>query len=647
MSLGKIRQRPVRRRWLFGMTVTAMAVFAALYIASASGVPPTTCAADHGVLQGPPQSPSCFESGDGNMVVDFAGDANSKPDNDWASVKSNAAYFHKTDIASSQSDDSFVSGQKQDTTCPDTTLHGNPPKDDFTDIASYTEQDTATGHQFLYGATIRYTTNGSASENIELKQSNVLCPGQPAGGVTVRTDGDKLLAIDYHPSAPPDFHVLTWTTTGACFVSSDTAPCWGAAVTTLGANGAIGSTNGSTISAANNSISTPAVTLNAGQFAEFGVDLATAGIIPTGSCKAFPQTVWESRSSGSSFVSTTKDISIENKTISNCGEIRVIKQTNPRGLDSNFSFTSNLPAASASTTLTGTACSYTSAVAADGTFTLNDTGNTGKTQGSTACDQNSQGNTVDEASLIAGTYTVTETAPSGSFGFGSVTCTGGTTSTDQTTRTATITLAPNDVVTCLYTNNRLTGALKISKLSAKTGLAVTNAGAVFCYDSTSGCGSVGHAGTSVTDTTDGTSGDSDNAVGSVCVSGVAVGTYYVNETSPPTGYAGPPVADANQSVTVVGGTNCTDNLPAAGATATFHDPPLADVQIRWKDDGSNELSLDGTVASGLSCTTSATTGTQDRTDTTGWKNTLLVPNIQVTSGSTPNVTLTCTVKIDP
>jgi hypothetical protein len=645
MSLGKIRQRPVRRRWLFGITVTALAVFAALFIASASGTPPAECSVASIVVPG---SPSCFESGDGNMKVDVTGA------NDWASVKSNAAYFHKVDVSSSQSDDSFVSGQKQDTTCPDTYLHGNPPKDDFTDIASYNEL-ASNGDEYLYGATIRYTANGSASENVELKQSSVLCPGQPTGGVTVRTDGDKLLAIDYHPSAAPDFHVLTWitdnTSEGPCFVSNDVAPCWGAAVTTLLSNGANGLTNQTTIPSGENSIQSPAQSLVAGQFAEFGVNLRVAGIVPANTCKAFPQTVWESRSSGSSFVSTTKDISIENKTISNCGEIRIIKQTNPRGGDNSFSFSSNLPTESATTSLVGATCTYTSAVAADGSFSLNDKNNANQTA-DTDCAHNDQSNTVDEPNLFGGTtYTVTEGAPVSPYGFGSVSCSGGSgVTTDQTARSASIPLNAGDIVTCLFTNNLLKGALKISKLSAKTGNAVLKAGAVFCYDGTTGCGGTGHAGTSVTDNG---SGDSDTAIGSVCVPNLTVGTYYVNETSPPPGYAGPVSTDAtDQSVTVVGGTNCDTgagaNPPGAGATATFHDPPLADVQIRWKDDGSGELSLDGTVANGLSCTAgSATTGTQDRTDTTGWKNTLLVPNIQVTSGSTPNVTLTCTVKIDP
>ena len=46
-------------------------------------------------------------------------------------------FVHLADL-SNNSDDSFTPGQKQDTVCPDTTAHGNPNKDDFTDVAGWT-----------------------------------------------------------------------------------------------------------------------------------------------------------------------------------------------------------------------------------------------------------------------------------------------------------------------------------------------------------------------------------------------------------------------------------------------------------------------------------------------------------------------------
>jgi hypothetical protein len=275
-------------------------------------------------------SPSNFEANDGNMVVNTTGN------NDWASVN----FVHVTDQSNSNSDNSFTPGQKQDTTCPDTTGHKNPGKDDFTDVASFDERNTTTGETYLYGATIRFTANGNASENVELKQSATLCPGQPTGGVTQRTPGDKLIAIDYlNGGTNVQFNVLTWIdgtdpTNPTCFVSNDQPPCWGANVQSLAANQAEGQANQAAITAANNPISNQALVV--GQFAEFGVNLSAAGIVPANSCQSFPQTVWESRSSGSSFVSSTKDIAIENHTIGNC---QSSVSTNPQSSTDNSTFT--------------------------------------------------------------------------------------------------------------------------------------------------------------------------------------------------------------------------------------------------------------------------------------------------------------------
>jgi hypothetical protein len=267
-----------RRRFLLA-PIFLVVLGALLVIASASGVLPG--------------SPSNFESNDGNMIVDTAGNS------DWANV----AFTRVDDAQAVNSDDSFEPGQKQDTTCPVVVGHKNPPKDDFTDIAEFTETNTTTGDTYLYGATIRVAANGNASENVELNQGTEgTCPGTT---LLARVAGDKLIAIDY-VSGGPQFHVLTWVTSGTCFVSNDLPPCWGADVAELDPAESEGAVNSSPITAANNPINNTA--LVAGQFAEFGVNLTEAGIIPPGSCKSFSQTVFESRSSGSSFVSSVKDI---------------------------------------------------------------------------------------------------------------------------------------------------------------------------------------------------------------------------------------------------------------------------------------------------------------------------------------------------
>jgi hypothetical protein len=544
-------------------------------------------------------SPSKFESNDGNMIVDTVGNS------DW----SNVAFTHVTDAAASTADNSFTPGQKQDTTCPSVEGHKNPGKDDFTDVASFSETNTTSGDTYLYGATIRYAANGNASENIELKQSSTLCPGQPTGGLTVRTAGDKMIAIDYlNGGTNVQFNVLTWVTSGSCLVGNDVAPCWGSTVITLNAAGAEGLASQAAITAANNPINHNA--LVAGQFAEFGVNLATAGIIPSGTCKAFPQTVWESRSSGSSFVSSTKDISIENKTISNCGQIIIRKVTvpSPDPNDTSFSYAATGGLSPSSFTLkNGEKQDYGSNVPA-GSYGVSETPNANYTLSNIDC----------SASTLTGGSTVTIGA-SGGFDAGDT--------------SVSIGLKASDIVDCTYTNTLKTGALKILKESTKTGNPlVANAGAEFCYSTSTGC--------TVTNVTDNGTGDDNSTTGSVCVSGVALGTYYVNETKAPSGYGG--ASQTDQSVTVVAGTNCTDNLPAAGATATFTNPPLSDLQVRFRDGGSGETSAT------ISCESpSGTVLTPDTTATAGWGANPPPSGITRTyAGLTPR-TVTCTIVIDP
>jgi hypothetical protein len=595
MSLGSFRHRPVRRRWVFGLTTVATTALLVFLVAAASGV-----------LTG---SPSSFESNDGNMTVEGGAGFH-----DWANV----SFTHVVDIASSQADDSFVSGQKQDTVCPDTYTHGNPPKDDFTDIASYSETNTGTGDTYLYGATIRYTANGSASENVELKQgTSGFCPGSTT--LLARTPGDKLIAIDYTQGGTQvAFNVLTWVASGACFVANDTAPCWGATVLTLSSAGAEGKVNQAAITAANNPISNAA--LVTGQFAEFGINLATAGIIPTGTCKAFPQTIWESRSSGSSFVSTTKDISIENKTISNCGQIKIIKRSNPRGLDQNFSFTSTLTDPPAP--VTSNSSPYCQADTSPSAFTLNDK------DGATG---DSSNNTENCLNVLPGNYTVTEGADPAGFVFGSLSCsatgTGSSGSQDGTVlKQANITIAAGGVVTCVYTNNQQLGAIKIIKETTKSGNAGLQ-GATF---------SITKGGTAISG-----SPFTSDANGVICVDGLGFGDYVVTETKAPDGYN---LDDSTgHTVTIDNNAKCSDD-PYVGESITFDDTPLTDLLVKVTSEAS------GGTKSSIDCVDSATPANEIGNSPAGVPT--MVDPAQVNADPTHGAplkpgTYTCTIVIDP
>jgi len=126
------------------------------------------------------------------------------------------------------------------------------------------------------------------------------------------------------------------------------------------------------------------------------------------------------------------------------------------------------------------------------------------------------------------------------------------------------------------------GAIRINKNSTKGDgtSAVSNAGAVF---SITGPGISGTL--SVTDDLTAAAPDEDANVGRVCVSGLQPGgTYTVNETSPPGGYAG--ATQVNQTVVAVAGDCTSGSLNAA----TFTNVPLGEITTGYNDGGSNETS---------------------------------------------------------
>ena len=524
-----------RKRFLFVPALLVVAT-ALVLVASASGV-----------LTG---SPSKFESGDdptlglGNEVVNTSGNS------DWITVSdgapAHAAYVHISDTAASNSDDSFTPGQKQDTTCPTTEGHKNPPKDDFTDVASYNEQ-AANGDVYLYGATIRYAANGNASENIELKQgTSGLCPGSTT--LLARTPGDKLLAIDYlGGGARPQFHLLNWVATGPCFVANDPAPCWGATVATLSSAVAEGGVSTSNFTVAQNPIS--GVAIKAGQFAEFGVNLAAAGIIPNnGTCSSFTQTVWESRSSGSSFVSSTKDVSLEDHTISNCASVSVTKVGSDGGSQEGAEFTL-YEGADTTGTIVGT------------------------------CTVDANGDCLPSfTNLNPGQYTIDETVTPANY-------------TKDASLPLTFTLAANENKELEFTDVLQTGAIVIAKTAKHAG---PNGSANLV------------AGFTITDFGSGTHTVSTDANGAACVDGLPPGDATVSETGPPTGYS----AGADQTVTVVGGTTCAN---ADGVVASFTNIPLTDItfSVDSQVDGGTASTMDCVDSGSNSVASGSTDGNGD------------------------------------
>jgi hypothetical protein len=415
---------------------------------------------------------STFAGGDGNLLTNPTAFGTT----DWQNVAGLSAGF---DLPSGKPDNSFGQGTKEDNPIVTVGLGSIPPnKSDLTRFYEASEFSTVDNHNFLYLGWERSNVLGTANFDFEINQAK-----QPdltvAGTVTLnRTPGDLLVTYDFNNGGgKPVIGLLRWLTSATvpvvpgvspnvCF-ASNTFPCWGDQLTLDGTD---------SIAAVNNldSVTDPLFPTSANyinpvpslQFGETAIDLTKANVFPPGTCEAFGSTFVRSRSS-SSFTAEIKDfIAPIPVNISNCGSIKIVKHTDPRGKDQVFSYTSNLPAEAPGTVngvpQGGVTCPGNSnaGVQADGSFCLNDAGN--------AAGGDSAGNTVYNNAVQVGSYHVTEGADPGGFTFENLSCTGGTTSTSG--KTVTITLAPDDQVVCTYVNQQNT---------ATSATQVSNAGPVF------------------------------------------------------------------------------------------------------------------------------------------------------------------------
>jgi hypothetical protein len=264
-------------------------------------------------------SGSVFEADDGNQMHTGA-------NMDWDNI---AGTFHQADLTNAF-DDSIGQGSKEDDPYPNTVVQGVPPKDDFKD--AFLNVERRNGSDYLYESTIRVAPNGSANLNVELNHKTGTPAISPNGVTPTRVAGDKLITFDFTSGgAKATINLLTWATSGTCENTNDAPPCWNSKVglsaspvvaegaANDGANGRSGD-----LTAAQNPLTGEA--LKANRFQEMAIDLTASGILPAGSCTTFGEVVLKSRSSGSSFDSSLKDLVLANKTVSNCGTVTIHKQ---------------------------------------------------------------------------------------------------------------------------------------------------------------------------------------------------------------------------------------------------------------------------------------------------------------------------------
>lgn len=534
-------------------------------------------------------SGSTFEGADGNLAVDSAGLT------DWANV---AGLNAGVDNPSGSKDNSFGQGTKEDNSDVTVVSGSIPPnKSDLTRF--YEASETVGGDTFLYLAWERTNVLGTANMDFEINQVVTDGLGDQGKHTINRSPGDLLVTYDFtNGGTKPILGLNTWLTsasvpavpgfsTNVC-LSSNRFPCWGDHID-LNSSDSEGAINTITVTdpiAPDAPRDLPALT-----FGEASINLTDAGVFQPGICKAFGSAFLKSRAS-TSFPAEVKDfVAPVPVNISNCGTLVIKKVTDPSPdpSDMSFAFTVNGP----DTNLPKT-------------FNLKD-GQSNRTQ------------------VFAGTtFSAEETVPDW-WTLTDASCDNGS-GTLSGSKISDISVAGDETVTCTFYDKRKRGALTILKKSTKTGNPlVSNAGAVFSY-------SLGIDPTT-TRVTDNGNGDQDPAVGSVCVADVFTGAYTVNEISPPRGYGLADGSQANQSVHVVAGTNCSTNLPAESATAVFTDPPLSDIQVNFRDGGSGETSAM------IDCDN--TTGTSSSTVPSGWDESKTVKDV-----TAPTV-VNCTIAIDP
>jgi uncharacterized repeat protein (TIGR01451 family) len=179
-------------------------------------------------------------------------------------------------------------------------------------------------------------------------------------------------------------------------------------------------------------------------------------------------------------------------------------------------------------------------------------------------------------------------------------------------------------------------AIRILKNSTKGG-AVSNAGAVFSVEGPSPSLTTFN----VTDDTTAAAPDEDADIGEVCVGDLAVGSYTVNEVTPPAGYGD--ASEADIVVVAAAGTNCSTNLPSGTGVATFTNPPLLDIIAAFRDAGSGEVTIVSIVCTGAG----VNNNTLDGTPLTGWDASQINTDIEFVDSGDGTMTLSCDIKVDP
>jgi hypothetical protein len=237
------------------------------------------------------------------------------PSIDWASVNE----VRQPDEPTGASDDSFGQGSKEDTAVP-TVVDGSipPNKSDLLNFGFYLEEAAAGDFLHLFWHRVQ-EPSGTTNMDFEFNKSETLS----ANGVTpTRSEGDLLIQYDLSQGGTnPQLFLSQWVTSGAgsqCEASNST-PCWSDRVNLTASGDATGSINTTAIPGAE---SDGLGNVSARTFGEATVDFDALG--GTG-CVAFGSAYLKSRSSDS-FTAALKDFIAPVETgLNNCGALKIVK----------------------------------------------------------------------------------------------------------------------------------------------------------------------------------------------------------------------------------------------------------------------------------------------------------------------------------
>jgi hypothetical protein len=239
------------------------------------------------------------------------------------------------DRQATTTDSGFAGGTKQDNVCPAVGTQKASNKDDLKRV--YVASKTVGSNVFLTLAWVRIpqnTTSPSAHIAFEFNKGTTSCG---ASGLVQRTAGDMLIVYNFEGGGTPVLELSRWITSGSCEVGSNSPPCWNVA-TTLSSGVAEAAVN--TGGTPQDTVAPTTETLGLHEFGEAGINLTAAGVFAPGVCEGFGKAYAVSRSSGQSSTAQMKDlVGPGNVNIRNCGSVAVTKLGSDGGSQAGAVFT--------------------------------------------------------------------------------------------------------------------------------------------------------------------------------------------------------------------------------------------------------------------------------------------------------------------